>query len=171
MSNRILGVRVENRSLDPVSAEVWIHVRPAELTPGTEVRGRLMGPSCPYSNTVEIAYPLRPLRAEAQKPGKLSCRVVIPEASLWDTQSPFLYAGPVKLWQDGQLADRLPIRHGLRMFSLSPHGLRVNGKIILLDGRRVETLSESRAQLLRQQGCNLLLVPLRETAPLVWEMA
>lgn len=171
MSNRILDVRAEDRSLDPVSAEVRIILRPERLTPATEVRGRLLGPSCPYANTVEIAYPLRPVRAEEQEPGTLTCRVVIPEASLWDSQSPFLYAGPVELWQDGQCIDRLHVRHGLRAFQVTPYGLRVNGKITPLDGRRVETLTEGQALQLREQGCNLLVAPLREDAAPVWEMA
>src|SRR4051794_4336841 len=115
MSNRILGVSLEDRSLDPISAEVWLTVRPEQLTPTTEVRGRLMGPSCPYATTVEIAYPLSPLRQpEQQEPGTIRCRAAIPEASLWDVQSPFLYAGPVELWQDGERADRVTVRHGLR---------------------------------------------------------
>src|SRR5438034_9440293 len=115
MDNRILDIRLEDHSLDPVRAEVRVLVRPDHLTPTTEVRGRLVGPSCPYASTVEVAYPLRPLRrAEPSDPGTIPLRVAIPEASLWDTQSPHLYAGPVELWQDGQRCDRVELRHGLR---------------------------------------------------------
>ena len=93
MENRILDVRVDDHSLDPVSAELRVIVTPERLTPTTEVHGRLVGPSCPYASTVEVAYPLTPLRQTGPTvPGALRLRVVIPEPSLWDTQSPYLYA-------------------------------------------------------------------------------
>ena len=95
MTNRIRRVSIENHSLVPAEAEVRLKVELAHVTPTTEVRGRLMGPRCPYSSTVEIAYPLRPLREPV--PQGLACRVLIPEASLWDPVSPFLYEGPVEL--------------------------------------------------------------------------
>src|SRR5207248_11789949 len=102
MHNRILNLHLEDYSLDPVSAEVRILVRPEYLTPTTEVRGRLVGPSCPYASTVEVAYPLRPLRrAEPSDPGTIPLRVVIPEPSLWDTHPLPHYARPVELWLDG----------------------------------------------------------------------
>ncbi len=159
MSNRILDVLVEDHSLDPMSAEVWITVRPQSLTPATELRGRLMGPNCPYAATVEIAYPLSPLkRPEQQSAGALRCRVVIPEPSMWDMQSPFLYSGPVELWQDGQLTERVVVRHGLRQLRLGPQGLRLNGKPLTLSGRLVDGLTEADALELRRAGCNLLVM-------------
>jgi hypothetical protein len=79
MNNRILDVRIENRSLDPLSAELWITVRPERYTSTTEVRGKLLGPSCPYASTVELAYPLLPLRRpDAESTDEIVCRVVIP---------------------------------------------------------------------------------------------
>jgi hypothetical protein len=170
MNNRILDVQLEDRSLDPVAAEIGITIRPKHLTPATEVRGRLMGPSCPYSSTVEIAYPLTALkRGDPAETEVLRSRVVIPEASLWDPQSPFLYAGPVELWQDGQCLDRMQVRHGLRKFSLGSRGLRVNAQLLALEGRLVESLTEKEALQLRAQGCNLLLTPLREDTLGVWD--
>src|SRR5437868_13397226 len=98
MTNCIVKLLLEDHSLDPMAAEVWLTVYPERLTPKTELRGRLMGPSCPYASTVEIAYPLSPLKlSEQQVAGALRCRVAIPEPSLWDLQSPFLYSGPVEL--------------------------------------------------------------------------
>jgi hypothetical protein len=169
MANRIVKVLLEDRSLDPVSAEVWITVYPETLPPKTELRGRLMGPSCPYATTVEIAYPLIALkRPEQQLAGALRCRVAIPEPSLWDLQSPFLYSGPVELWQDGKRADRVVARHGLRQLKVSPQGLRLNGKPVTLNGRAVGTLTEADALALRGEGCNLL-VP-RDEAEETWDM-
>src|SRR5437868_6764586 len=113
MSNRILDVWLDNRSLDPISAEAAVLVRPERLTATAELRGKLMGPSCPYAATVEIAYPLLPPRRdEPPEEGTLRARIVIPEASLWDPQSPFLYTGPIELWQDGRCCDRAMVHHG-----------------------------------------------------------
>ena len=101
MSNRIRQIVVRDHRLDPAEAEVWITVVPEELTETTRVAGRLMGPRCPYSATVEVAYPLRTWKREDEEADakSLTMRVVIPEASLWEPESPFLYQGPVELWQ------------------------------------------------------------------------
>src|SRR5215475_12475840 len=133
MDNRILHIRLEDRSLDPVSAEVWVEVTPEQISPTTEVRGRFMGPSCPYASTVEIAYPLVPLRRPESIPlATLAARVAIPEASVWHPQTPFLYRGSVELQQDGQVCDRVTLAHGLRQISLKPPGLKINGAALTI---------------------------------------
>ncbi|MBI1915245.1 MAG: hypothetical protein HYS12_10980 [Planctomycetes bacterium] len=172
MDNRILDVQLEDHSLDPVSAEVRILVRAEQLTPTTEVRGRLVGPSCPFASTVEVAYPLRPLRrSELSVPGTVALRVVIPEASLWDTQSPHLYVGPVELWQDGRRCDRVELRHGLRRLSLGPQGLRLNGRPLTLRGRSDEARSQEQALVLHDERCNALLVQLFPDDATTWDVA
>jgi hypothetical protein len=176
MSNRILQVTVQDRSVVPAAAELAVTVVPERLTPTTEVRGRLMGPRCPYANTVEVAYALR--RLPPSRVGQLSSaadgitrRVVIPEASLWEPESPFLYEGPVELWQDGQRCDRVTIRHGLRSLSLCPRGLRINGRQLRLRGREVGPDSDEQALALRREGCNLLVVPVAGETAHCWERA
>jgi len=84
MANQIRDIVVRDHRLDPAESEVWITVEPEERTETTRIGGRLMGPRCPYSSTVEVAYPLRPWNKE---PGEdsaenLTMRVIIPEASL-----------------------------------------------------------------------------------------
>ena len=170
MSNRIRNVEVRDRLVSPAQAEVHILVTPEQRTPATEVRGRLMGPSCPYSHTVEVAYALRPL-AEAAKGEALACRVIIPEPSLWEPQSPFLYRGPVELWQDGARQDRVTVGHGLRQIQLGPRGLRVNGRPLALRGREVDRLSDEEALALRRAGHNLLLTSAAEAAAPLWDTA
>ena len=73
----------------------------------TQVRGRLTGPRCPYTTTVEVAYPFREHSRDYGEGGspRLTLRAIIPEPSWWDPQTPFLYEGPVELWQDGRLVD------------------------------------------------------------------
>ena len=172
VSNRILDVRLEDHSLDPVSAEVWVTVTPERLTPTTEVRGRLVGPSCPYVSTVEVAYPLLPLRRpESGFPGSLRVRVVIPEPSFWDTQSPFLYAGPVELWQDGQRCDYVNVRHGLRRLSLGAGGARINGRPLLLRGRTWEGGFPEQMRTWHEQGYNVLLLPPNTEEDALWYAA
>lgn len=170
MSNRIRHVEVRDRSLSPAQAEVHLLVTPGQRTPTTEVRGRLMGPSCPYSNTVEVAYPLRPLH-EAAEGEAMACRVIVPEPSLWEPESPFLYRGPVELWQDGARQDRVTLSHGLRQIQLGPRGLRVNGRPLTLRGREVGRLSDDEALALRRAGCNLLVAPASEATASLWDTA
>jgi len=64
MDNGIRRIDVCDRSLVPAEAEVWITVTPERPAPEAEVRGRLMGPRCLFAETVEVAYPLRPLPAK-----------------------------------------------------------------------------------------------------------
>jgi hypothetical protein len=176
MSNRIVRVTVQDRSVVPAAAESWVTVVPERLTPTTEVRGRLTGPRCPYAETVEVAYPLRPLppaRGEEPAPtaGGITRRVVIPEASPWEPESPFLYEGTVELWQDGQRCDRVTVRHGLRTLTLGPRGLRINGRPLRLRGREVIPGSDEQALALRRDGWNLLVAPVGAEAAPCWERA
>src|SRR5437763_15625817 len=118
MSQRIRRVELSDPTLVPAEAEVWVTVHLDRLTPTTAVRGRLMGPTCRYAGTVEVAYPLRSLGPSQKPPASegpaLTTRVVIPEPSFWDPESPFLYHGPVELWEDGERREQVTVRHGLR---------------------------------------------------------
>jgi len=159
MSNRILRLQVRDRSLDPAQAELWVTAEAEHVTPTTELRGRLMGPRCLYSATVEVAYPLGPF---ARRPAGLAgpaARVVIPEPSLWEPECPFLYEGTVELWEDGVCVDQAAIRHGLRRILLGRGGLRVNGRPLTLRGRVLTECDENAAAALRRAGYNLLVAP------------
>jgi hypothetical protein len=169
MSNRILHLALTDHGLTPAQAEVRLAVTPERLTPATEVRGRLMGPRCRFSSTVEVAYHFRPLPGAA--PDQLHLRAIIPEPSLWDPTSPFLYEGPIELWQDGALCHSLRIRRGLRTLAVGAGGLRWNGRPLHLCGRSVDRLDEEPALALRSAGCNLLLVPMRADTAGVWDLA
>jgi hypothetical protein len=172
MSNGIVRIDFVDRSLAPAQAEVWVRVVPRRLDAGTEVRGRLLGPRCVYASTVEVAYPLRPLPPGVQaQGGGLTTRAVIPEASLWDPESPFLYEGPIELWQDGVRCERIVMRHGLRSFGLTPRGLLVNGKVRALRGLEVDRApAEVRARELRKGGFNLLIADVARSED-VWDEA
>jgi hypothetical protein len=173
MDNRIRQITVCDHSLIPAQAEVWITVVPEIQTPTTEVRGRLMGPRCPYASTIEVAYSLRPLPPNHQSMASagLTMRAIIPEASLWEQQCPFLYQGPIELWQDGQRCDRVSLSHGLRSVQMNERGLRVNGRPLTLHGRTVALCSDADAACLRQAGCNLLIAPVEANTLTLWEQA
>ena len=139
MDNHIVRVNVWPTRLSPAEAELRVVVRPQQLTSTTQVHGRLMGPRCRYTSTVEVAYALRESSREYEKEGEpcIGLRVIIPEPNFWEPQSPHLYEGSVELWQGRQLTDQRRIRHGLRVLSLSPGGLLCNGRPLVLRGADV----------------------------------
>jgi hypothetical protein len=170
VDNHILSVTLFDRSPAASSAEVWITVTPDHVTPTTDIRGRLLGPRCPYAQTVEVAYPLRPLRRPGEGPSPLTRRVVIPEACLWEPESPFVYEGDVELWQEDHCVDRQPIRHGLRTLALSPAGLHLNGRRLSLHGGWVQG-GAGEAHAWRQRGWNLLLADVDVSRATLWDLA
>jgi hypothetical protein len=172
MNQRILRVELRDRVLNPVAAEVLIVVRVDACNESTHLRGRLTGPRCQFANTVEVAYPLRPLPVPVPiGPDELVARVVIPEASLWDLQSPFFYGGPVELWEDDRLCERIQVRHGLRIVRFGPRGVSINGRPVTVRGKEVAAVCpDDEALRLRHAGYNLLLAPVRETTIPLWDM-
>ena len=168
MPNRILDLVVLNHRLDPVETELRVYVKTEHLTPGTEIRGRVLGPRCVYASTIEIAYPLR----EIDRSDHVELSVVIPEPSWWEPETPFLYQCPLELWQEGEACDRAALRHGIRRLQLTSKGLRLNGKPIVLRGKIVEpTLSEADARALRNDGINTLLTAVADTGIALWDIA
>ena len=114
MSNRIVRVEVTTRRLSPVEAELWVAVEAEALTPATDVRGRLVGPRCAGVTTVEVAYPLRPLPRPPEGLPPLTRRVVIPEPSLWEEKTPFVYRAFIELWEGDERRDTRECDVGLR---------------------------------------------------------
>jgi beta-galactosidase/beta-glucuronidase len=155
MPNRILDIQVWNHRLDPVETELRIAVELQALDPTTEIRGRLVGPRCPYASTVEIAYPLREVQREQNK---IIARVVIPEPSWWDPQSPFLYQGPLELWEEGTLCERQMLSRGIRNLQLTTKGIRLNGRPFTLLGKTVPpNLTEADVRQFHDVGINTIL--------------
>jgi hypothetical protein len=173
MENRFREVVVRHVRLDPVEAELWLSVYPERLSSATQVIGRLMGPRCAYATTIEVAYPLRETGRQYESEGepRLDLRAIIPEPSLWDPESPFLYEGPVELWVGKERCDRTEVRYGLRHFTLGPRGLRWNGRFLTLRGHRIDQPLEGRAEALRQAGINTLLAPVSPENVGLWDAA
>jgi hypothetical protein len=174
MSNRIATITIRDRSLAPASAEAWITVLPQCRDGSTEIRGRLTGPHSAFAATVEVAYPLGPLgpSARGREPREgITVRLVVPEASLWTPQTPFLYEGLVELWQDGTCCDRVLVRHGFRSLTLGAAGLRLNGRPLTVRGRESSDLGEGALRALHEQRQNLVVVGPEEVGPATWDRA
>lgn len=154
MTNMIRRLRIATRSLSPVEASVVVAAETEMTTPTTEIRGRLVGPTCAYATTIEVAYPLAPFPNAAD----LTRRFVIPEPSFWDPISPFLYHGVVELWQDGQAVDRRIFRHGLRFAQFKDGQLRWNGRSVQLRVVNRPSIVEADLPALRRDGVNAIVL-------------
>src|SRR5262249_19159364 len=136
MENRIRNMLVFDARLDPTEAEIWISVYPERVTSPTRISGRLVGPRCPYSSTVEVAYPLPEHAREYETTGvpHITSRVIIPDPCLWEPQSPFLYEGIIELWQGDQRCDQQPLTCALRTLRLGARGVKLNGRPLTIQG-------------------------------------
>jgi len=173
MPNRIRALQILERRLVPVEVELGITVIPEYYDAATRVTGRLAGPRSRYASTVEVAYPLREVHRTDREDGpRIFLRVVIPEASFWEPATPFLYRGPIELWQANDCGDALTICRGFRFLNLGRQGLRINGKVLSLRGALRDVLTQPAAEELHNAGTNVLIVSLSsEAAPAVWNLA
>ena len=99
--------KVRVHRLDPTLAELRIEF--ADLPADVEVRGRLIGPCCPGSSTVEVAYQLR-----RQSGSAAIYKVLIPEPVFWTADRPCVYEGPVEFRRDGEVVGSIAISVGIR---------------------------------------------------------
>jgi hypothetical protein len=173
MSEPALSIRKHIVRLTQAEAEIRFLVSFSVAAENLHVRGRLMGPRCPYAATVEVAYPLRELERNDNPAGGASIllRTIIPEPSMWDPQSPFLYSGPVGIWQGDQQLEQQNVQLGFIGWGLGTRGLRVNGKYIDLQASVVAGLDEPTAKLLREQSVNCIVVDVGRAPPTTWEVA
>jgi beta-galactosidase/beta-glucuronidase len=115
MTNSIFEVRHQVHLLTAAQAEIWFTVIAQQVTPTTEVRGRVVGPRCAARTTIEVAYPLQHIPFPPEETPALTVRAVIPEPSLWEPDTPFTYRAHVELWQDGKPCSDTAFDIGLRM--------------------------------------------------------
>jgi hypothetical protein len=150
------NVVVKNHLLTPAEAEIRLTFSFERKMPNVEVRGRLVGPRCPYASTVEVAYPMQTLPRQ-QKDGVVGT-FIIPEPSLWEPTCPFLYQGPIELLANGEVQYRWLMSHGLRRLQLGRRGLLWNGQPFWLRGLERPDVGEAEALALREAGYNCLMV-------------
>ncbi len=165
MNNRIREIIIRDHRITPVQAEIWITVVPEQQAPTTWMGGRLMGPKCHYATTVEVGYYMDRLVREVVNAPGLTRRVIIPEPSLWEPQTPFFYTGFVNLMQDQtHVAGPVLISHGLRALTLGDHAWRLNGRSFHVHGVRRTELAEPDARQLRAESVNTLVAPVLPTS-------
>ncbi|MGE3805821.1 MAG: hypothetical protein AB7K24_14190 [Gemmataceae bacterium] len=170
MNQSITSIHIRQQLRDLSEPELWISVAASGQADGLELHGRLVGPRCVYATTVEVAYPLRPFPRLPEGLPLLSRRIVIPEASYWDPQSPFLYEGTVELWQGNERRDGVSVTVGLKITTLSQRGVRLNGHIVDVQGCLASPTLEDAGRL-RAEGLNTLIVPVRPDNGDLWEFA
>jgi hypothetical protein len=128
--------------LTPVEAEI------AFTSSGdtAEIRGRLMGPTCAVTTTIEVAYHIR------------DNRVIIPEPAWWDPQSPFLYHGPAEVWHGGERLESTRVQIGLRHSTGVGESFVHNGRPVELKRTRIEAADEAEMRAAREAGFNAVEV-------------
>jgi hypothetical protein len=173
MENRIKDVLIWNRRQNPAQAEVGISVYTEKLTSTTNIQGRLVGPRCPYTSTVEVSYPLREANRQYESTGvpHISTRIVIPEPCLWDPESPFVYHCWIELRQEAKSCDQRPMNLGFRSITLGSSGIRVNSRLFPIRGVRIREWTEEQLLGLHKLGCNALYAPVDHRAEALWDLA
>lgn len=158
-------------TLTPTEADLRITLVSQDLVGGLEAGGRLVGPHCHFSTTVEVAYPLRPLPLQPEQPTRLTGRVIIPEPCFWEPDGPFVYRGQLEVRQGKNRWFETQLTLGLRTLQLRNHGLRLNGRPLRLQGVVRDRLTVEEGLQLRRGGCNLLVVPVAAESAEVWDTA
>jgi beta-galactosidase/beta-glucuronidase len=106
---KIVQLTVEQKRLSTAEAELWVFAHLEQPDDSLQLRGSLSGPFCLGVETIQLAYPLKPMRTPAAN-NVLAGRFIIPEPNCWSREQPFVYEGKVELWRQGALADSKPIR-------------------------------------------------------------
>jgi hypothetical protein len=115
MAGGIRSIRILQHRLTPMEADVRAVVEVEDLT-GAELRGRVHGPMCPGTDTIQVAYPFRALPPSDGPGGQvLAARALIPEPNLWSPETPFVYEAAVELWRDGKRVDSQTQTFGLSL--------------------------------------------------------
>jgi beta-galactosidase/beta-glucuronidase len=169
MSQRIRALAVRPTRLTPTEAELMIDLHCSELHATSELRGRLTGPTCLYSTTIEIAHPVKAQSRERGQP-ILHGRVVIPEPAWWDAESPFLYHGPIELWEHESRVESVGLRLGLRHAEWKGEQLFWNGKQVAVKSQTLSEIDESTLHSLRERGFNSVIIPPAQ-AKIAWPIA
>jgi hypothetical protein len=106
----IQQLTVQQKRLSSAEAELWVVVRVEAIEESTTLRGCLVGPICPGVETVQINYPIKPIKPEGTERNVLVGRVLIPEPNFWTPEQPFAYVGHVEWWQGGKCLETRALR-------------------------------------------------------------
>jgi beta-galactosidase/beta-glucuronidase len=162
MASRIRELTIQPVRLTPTEAELAVEMRCPQPIPTTELRGRLMGPSCLYSTTVEVSHPIRSAGRHEHGSPVFRGRILIPEPAWWDPDSPFLYHGPVELWEHEHKVEVVRVRIGLRHAVWQDDRLIWNGLPVELKPKPAAEINDEAFRSLRQAGANAVNVEANE---------
>jgi hypothetical protein len=155
--NRLKGIVNYKLTVSSAGADIWFKVVVQRITPGTEVRWRIVGPRCLFRETAGAVAPLRSVRPTEGEQECLIARTAIPNPVFWVPDDPLLYRVVVELWQDGQLCEASGFDLGFRILEMGSAGVLVNKKPLLLKGTPSLPESREEAAARRQAGYNLVL--------------
>lgn len=79
------------------AARVYARFLDEGFTDNCWLTGRVIGPTCPYSQTLSATIPLRAKSARESASGALVAEAVVPDPCFWTTELPFLYRVEVEL--------------------------------------------------------------------------
>ncbi len=156
-SNRLKGVELCKLTVSAVAADIWLNVVVEKVTPGTEVRGRIVGPRCLFAETTEVVSPLRSVRHNVEGQMALIARTAIPNPGFWETENPLLYRVVVELWQDERRCEVSGFDLGFRVIEMGSGRVLVNQKPLFLRGMQDLPDSREYAAARRRVGYNLVL--------------
>lgn len=162
--NEQIHLRLENAVLTPTEAEIHLDIQLPTGEQAKSIQGRLLGPKCPFATTIEIAYPIKLMPRSGISGSTINARFIIPEPSLWDSQSPFLYEGWIEVESKSGEKWKIGISHGLRALRLALPGLRWNDRKCIVHASSVQDPSEETLLNLRPTSINALVHDLEEGA-------
>jgi hypothetical protein len=167
----MVGVEIVEVNVGPDRALLYLRVEAEEWNPTTEVRARLIGPHNALAATDEITHEFKPLKKPEPEVGPeiRSFSVTLPEPTLWSPEEPCRYEGAVELWEDGALAESLPLHYSLYNLSWAENEITLNDQPLIPTIRKLDTLDEPAARQLRTEGVNVVILPANEVE--AWEIA
>src|SRR5262249_39198439 len=87
-SNRLNRIEFCKLTVSATEADIWLTVDVERVTPGTDVRGRIVGPRSLFTETTEVVSPLRSVRHNVEGQTALMARTAIPNPGFWEPGNP-----------------------------------------------------------------------------------
>ncbi|HQU42328.1 MAG: hypothetical protein B7Z73_08345 [Planctomycetia bacterium 21-64-5] len=96
-------------------ARVYARLAGTDLPPGCTLIGRVVGPTCAYSQTLRATIPFAPRRPPAAVGASpLLAEAIVPDPCFWSQELPFLYAAEIELRCGGELRASVTRSVGIR---------------------------------------------------------
>lgn len=112
------------------AARVYARLDSTGLPPGCTLRGRVIGPTCEYSQTLSASIPFlaKSPTIAPDKPAPLLAEAILPDPCFWSGELPFLYHAHIELRRAEEV-----LATDERQFGIRPLGAQ--GRRLVLEGR------------------------------------